>query len=216
MATVLSVNLGRATVMREGGRPTGIDKRPVDGPVSLCAPGRRGHGSGVTSDAVCDHRHHGGDDQAVYAYAREDLDAWAATLGRPLAGGTFGENLTTLGVDVTGAVIGERWRVGAALLEVSVPRIPCGVFRTWMGERRWLARFNEAGRPGAYLRVVSPGEVVAGDAVTVEDRPDHGIDIGTVFGAMTLHPELLPRIAAADALPVALLELARSAPAPAA
>src|SRR5262245_47940942 len=111
MAVVLSVNLGRA-------RPsshtdvglTGIDKRPVDHPVEVRAPGPKhgGLGGGLVGDAVCDRRVHGGDDQAVYAYAREDLDSWAARLGRPLGNGSFGENITTAGLDITGARIGER------------------------------------------------------------------------------------------------------------
>jgi MOSC domain-containing protein YiiM len=211
---VLSVNVGDRRAIRPGGRPTGIDKRPIAGPVEVRAPGPRGIGlgSGLVGDDVCDGRHHGGDDQAVYAYAREDLDGWAARLGRPLADGVFGENLTTTGVDVTGAVIGERWRVGpVVILEVSVPRIPCGVFRTWMGERAWTRRFSEAGAPGTYLRVVTPGPVTAGDPIEVEYRPRHGVDVGVVFRAMTLEPALLPRLLEADELPDGAKEMARTA-----
>ena len=90
---------------------TGIDKQPVPGPVRVAAPGPKGiGGSGLAGDAVCHKRHHGGDDQAVYAVAREDLDDWERELGRTLPAGSFGENLTTQGVDVSGALIGERWR----------------------------------------------------------------------------------------------------------
>jgi MOSC domain-containing protein YiiM len=143
MSLVQTVNVGTGAVIRPGGRATGIDKRPVTHPMEVRAPGPRGTGSGLVGDDICDHRHHGGDDQAIYAYAREDLDRWAELLGRPLANGVFGENLTTLGVDVTGAVIGERWRIGDDVVgEVSLPRIPCGVFRTWMGERQWVKRFT--------------------------------------------------------------------------
>jgi MOSC domain-containing protein YiiM len=122
---VISVNVGRP-------RPnpwkklsaTGIDKRPVPGPV------------GLAGDRVYDVKHHGGSDQAVYAYAREDLDRWAAELGRELPNGSFGENLTTAGLDVNGALLGERWRVGAGLLlEVSCPRIPCATFQGWLDRR---------------------------------------------------------------------------------
>ncbi|MFD5399822.1 MOSC domain-containing protein [Streptomyces sp. NPDC127097] len=200
---LLSVNLGRPTPSRhtdaEGG--TGIDKRPVDGPVAVAAPGPKGvGGSGLAGDAVVDLRHHGGDDQAVYAYAREDLDDWQRELRRELANGAFGENLTTSGVEVTGALIGERWRVGPRLLlEVSGPRIPCRTFQGWLGERGWLRRFTQAAVPGAYLRVIEPGEIRAGDAVEVAHRPDHEVTIGMVFRALTTRRELLPRLLEAGA-----------------
>ncbi|MFE7786377.1 MOSC domain-containing protein [Streptomyces nigrescens] len=200
---LLSVNLGRPAPSRhtdaEGG--TGIDKRPVDGPVTVTAPGPKGvGGSGLTGDAVVDLRHHGGDDQAVYAYAREDLDDWQRELGRELANGAFGENLTTSGVEVTGAHIGERWRVGPQLLlEVSSPRIPCRTFHGWIGERGWIRRFTQAGVPGAYLRVIEPGEIRAGDAVEVVHRPDHEVTIGLMFRALTTRRELLPRLLEAGA-----------------
>jgi MOSC domain-containing protein YiiM len=124
----------------------------------------------------------------------------------------FGENLTTSGVDVTGAVIGERWRVGAqVVLEVSVPRIPCGVFRTWMGEKAWVRRFSEVGAPGTYLRVVVPGSIASGDRIEVEHRPRHGVDVGVVFRALTLEPALLPRLLDADELPEDAKRMARAA-----
>ncbi|MEU8787668.1 MOSC domain-containing protein [Streptomyces sp. NPDC048637] len=200
---LLSVNLGRPTASRhtdaEGG--TGIDKRPVDGPVAVAAPGPQGlGGSGLAGDAVVDLRHHGGDDQAVYAYAREDLDDWQRELGRELANGAFGENLTTSGVEVTGARIGERWRVGPRLLlEVSSPRIPCRTFHGWIGERGWIRRFTQAGVPGAYLRVIEPGEIRAGDAVEVVHRPDHEVTVGLMFRALTTRRELLPQLLEAGA-----------------
>jgi len=154
---------------------------------------------------VCDRRNHGGDTQAVYAYAREDLDHWQSVLGRTLTGGVFGENLTTTGVDVNGAVIGERWRVGDELeLAVTVPRIPCGTFRAWVKERGWLRTFALAAMPGTYLSVVSTGHVRAGDRVTGVHRPAHGVTVAQVFRAITLEPELLPSILAADELEEAL------------
>ncbi|BCB91141.1 MOSC domain-containing protein [Phytohabitans suffuscus] len=213
MAVLLSVNIGvpRSSPATRIG-VTGIDKRPVDGPVDLRAPGPRGTGlgSGVAGDRILDGGHHGGDDQAVYAYAREDLDAWGAELGRELAGGMFGENLTTGGLDVTGALIGERWRVGPeALLEVSLPRMPCGTFAHWMDEPGWIKRFTEWGAPGAYLRVLRPGPVRAGDPVEVVERPGHDVTIGVTFRALTVEPELLPRLLAADALPDSVLDKAR-------
>jgi MOSC domain-containing protein YiiM len=211
VAHVLSVNVGklRPTDAKRIG-VTGIDKRPVTGPVAVRAPGRRGvGGSGLAGDRIADLRHHGGDDQAVYAYAAEDLDEWARLLGRPLPPGTFGENLTTAGLDVTQAVLGERWRVGAGLvLQVTDPRIPCGTFARWLGERRWERRFTEHAAPGTYLRVLEPGEVASGDGVDVVDRPGHGVTAGLAFRAVTLQPELLPRLLdAADDLTDDLREM---------
>jgi len=205
MPVVSSVNLGHPEPT-EHSTPgvTAIDKRPVEGPVEVRAPGtkRGGLGSGLVGDAICDRRYHGGDDQAVYAYAREDLDAWAAALGRPLASGCFGENLTTTGLDVTAAKIGERWRIGRDLvLEVSLPRIPCRTFAAWLREHGWIRRFTRAARPGAYLRVIEPGAVQRGDAIDVVDCPAHDITIGLVFRALTREPLLLAPVLAADALP---------------
>ena len=212
MAVVVSVNVGKARVnpWKDTGT-TGIDKHPVRGPVAVSAPGPKGTGAvGLAGDLVHDVRHHGGDDQAVYAYAREDLDEWAGRLGRELPGGVFGENLTTAGLDVNGALIGERWRIGEqVLLEVSCPRIPCGTFQGWMREAGWIKRFTEAALPGAYLRVVEPGEIQAGDEITVAHRPDHDVTIALTFRALTLEPGLLPRLPAVAALPEETREIAR-------
>ncbi len=199
---LLSINLGRATVVPYTDHPdgvSGIDKRPADGPVRVAAPGPKGVGaSGVAGDAVCDTRHHGGDDQAVYAVAREDLDAWEAELGRTLAHGSFGENLTTCGLDVSGALIGERWRIGPDLvLEVTSGRIPCRTFQGHLGEPRWVKRFMRRGAPGAYLRVVEPGEVRAGDPVEIVHRPAHDVTVALQFRAVTTERDLLPRLLAA-------------------
>lgn len=190
---------------------TGIDKRPVDGPVAVHVPGPKGTGEvGLAGDRVYDVKHHGGVDQAVYAYAREDLDGWESELGRPLANGVFGENLTTLGVDVNGALIGERWRLGPdVVLEVSCPRIPCGTFQGWLERDGWIKRFTGAALPGAYLRVVTPGTIRAGAPVEVVHRPDHDVSVALVFRAVTLEPALLPRLLAAHALPEEVLATAR-------
>lgn len=199
---LLSVNLGRAKAVPYTDQPqglTGIDKRPVEGPVRVSAPGPKGVGaSGLAGDAVCDLRHHGGDDQAVYAVAREDLDDWERELGRPLADGAFGENLTTTGLDVSGARIGERWRIGSeVVLEVSAGRIPCVTFQGHVGERRWVRRFTEKAATGAYLRVIVPGEIRAGDPVEIVHLPDHDVTARMQFRAVTTHRELLPRLLAA-------------------
>jgi MOSC domain-containing protein YiiM len=213
MPVVLSVNIGHPQPTEHSSVPvTAIDKRPVHGRVEVRRPGskRDGLGSGLVGDAICDRRHHGGDDQAVYAFAREDLDTWASELGRPLDNGCFGENLTTAELDVTGARIGERWRIGGALiLEVSSPRIPCRTFAGWLGERDWVKRFTRAGRPGAYLRVVEAGAVQRGDAIEVIERPAHDVTIGVVFRALTGEPLLLERVLAAGALPADDQEKAR-------
>jgi MOSC domain-containing protein YiiM len=208
---VLSVNIGqpRANPWKPVAL-TGIDKRPVRGPVTVTAPGPKGTGEvGLDGDRCYDVKHHGGTDQAVYAYAREDLDTWAAELGRDLANGVFGENLTTAGIAVSGALIGERWRVGPELLlEVSCPRIPCGTFQGWLERDGWIKRFTQAAAPGAYFRVITPGPVQAGDRVVVEHRPRHSVTVGTTFRALTTEPELLPSLLAADALPDGIRELA--------
>ncbi|MFD1147133.1 MOSC domain-containing protein [Saccharothrix hoggarensis] len=204
MPSVLSVNVGsRVEFDQAAVGHTGIGKRPVAGPVDVRAPGPRGSGgSGLVGDHVSDLRHHGGDDQAVYAYAREDLDAWSADLGRDLPPGLFGENLTTVGVDVSGARVGERWRIGGLLLQVTCPRIPCRTFAGVMEERGWVKTFTARAWPGAYLKVLEPGSVTAGDEIVVEHRPDHDVTMSVAFRALTLEPELLPSLApAADDLP---------------
>ncbi len=208
---LLSVNVGqpRPNPWKEM-KLTGIDKQPVDGPVMVTPARAKGLGMvGLAGDRVYDVWNHGGPDQAVYAYAREDLDFWEAELGRPLGNGVFGENLTTEGIDVNGALIGERWRVGPdVILEASCPRIPCGTFQGWLALAGWIKRFTQAARPGSYLRVIEPGEIRAGDLVEIVHRPEHDVSVAVCFRALTLEPGLLPRLLAADALPSDLRELA--------
>jgi MOSC domain-containing protein YiiM len=201
---LLSVNVGKPRANPWKGLPsTGIDKRPVLGPVGVASPGPKGTGEvGLAGDRAYDVKHHGGRDQAVYAYAREDLDGWEAELGRPLANGAFGENLTTVGLDVNGALIGERWRIGPdVVLEVSCPRVPCATFQGWLEQEGWIKRFTRAAVPGAYLRVIEPGEIRASDPVAIVHRPDHDVTVALSFRALTLEPDLLPRLLVADALP---------------
>jgi MOSC domain-containing protein YiiM len=168
---------------------SGIDKRPVDGPVLLTP-------SGVDGDTICDVAHHGGPDQAAYAYSTDDLAWWSAELGRPVA--TVGQNLTLSGVDCSGAVIGERWQVGGAVLAVRGPRIPCRVFAGFLDVPDLVKRFLAARRPGCYLAVESAGEVRAGDPVTVVSRPDHGVTVLDLMDAMTGERTLLPRVRRAE------------------
>jgi MOSC domain-containing protein YiiM len=180
MALVHSVNLVHQILDDPGGTPgrTAIDKRPHPGPVFVAERGLQG-------DAQLDTKHHGRSWQALYAYAGEDLDWWREELQRDLSPGTFGENLTTSGLDITGAVIGEQWRIGtgedAVVVEVTSPRIPCRTFANFIGEQRWIRRFTEHGAPGAYLRVLRTGMIRPGDQVEVLVRPDHGVRIADVF-----------------------------------
>ncbi|MHB1614508.1 MAG: MOSC domain-containing protein [Actinomycetes bacterium] len=159
---------------------------------------------GLDGDEQADHRHHGGPDKAVYAYAEEDLDWWATQLGRTLAPGAFGENLTTRGVAVTGAVVGQHWRIGPVVLEVAQPRIPCSVFAAWMDQPAWVRRFTVAARPGAYLRVVVGGVIQAGDQVELVRDPDHRVTISEVFRARTVDRSLAARLVGIPELPDSL------------
>lgn len=163
---------------------TCIDKRPADGPVKI----KR---FGVFGDAVGDTENHGGPDQAVYAYSQEDAEHWGAELGRPIPAGLFGENLRTQGVATTEAVIGTRWRIGTALLEVTSPRVPCATFAERMGEPQWVKRFTQAGLVGCYLRVLEHGKASAGDAIVVEHVPPHGITVGKFFSNPTAEDVLV-------------------------
>jgi MOSC domain-containing protein YiiM len=192
---VVSVNLGRARLLELGGaaKKTGIFKEPAMGPVML-------RDDAIDGDLVADTRVHGGYDKAVYAYASEDYAWWSSELGRELGPGQFGENLTTAGIDLAEARIGERWRVGEALLEVSEPRQPCSTLGARMGDQRFVKRFAKALRLGTYLRIVEPGEVAAGDAIEVVVRPDHEVTIGLLSRVLFADSSLGPQVLAADAL----------------
>ena len=172
---------------------TGIDKRPVAGRV---ATGEHQ----LVGDTIADRRHHGGPNQAVYAYASEDAAWWSAQLSRPVTPGMFGENFTTSGIDVTHAVIGERWAIGTAEFEVCSVRIPCRTFAGFWDVPDLIKRFTAAQRSGAYLRIWAPGEVAAGDAVEVTHRPAHGVTIDEVFRALTGEHSLAERLLQAPEL----------------
>lgn len=193
-----------APVSDRGKGDTAIDKRAVPGPVAVAT-------LGLAGDTQFDTANHGGRDQALYAYAGEDKDFWAGELARPLTAGVFGENLVTRGVDVTGAVLGERWVVGdpaggqPVVLEVSMPRVPCATFQAWLGEAHWVKRFTDAARPGAYLRVLTGGLLRAGDPVAVVDRPAHGVTIGEVFRPRRVDPDRLRAAIAGDDVPATLV-----------
>lgn len=188
MAFVESVNIGSTVEVPWGQlKRTAIDKRPVEGAVRV-------HTLGVGDDEIADLVNHGGEMQAVYAYAREDLDTWADQLGRPLSPGQFGENLTTQGIDLNAARAGDRWRVGGALLEVSGVRIPCSVFQGFLDEPRWVKRFTLGRLPGPYLRVIEEGDITAGDTIEIVERRNHQITIDFLFRALTTEQHLIPQL----------------------
>jgi MOSC domain-containing protein YiiM len=182
-----------------GRRPSrsGIDKKAVEGRVAVGE-------LGLDGDVQVNRKYHGGEGQAVYAYAQEDADWWVAELDRELPAGRFGENLRLSGIDVTGALLGERWRIGTALFEVTAPRIPCANFaRFWDDVPHLVKRFTVRGASGAYLRVLETGDVGAGDVIEVVLRPDHGVSTGLAFRAFTTEQRRLPELTPALAfLPV--------------
>ncbi len=199
MAQVVSVNAGMPREFEWAGiGRSSIHKQPVSGVVQV---GRLG----LEGDQVSDTRHHGGIDQAVYAFAREDLDSWAVELGRDVRNGHFAENLTTVGIDVNEAEVGERWSVGSTVLEIAMVRIPCNDFKNWQrvngfDDRAWVKRFAQRGRPGPFLRVIQEGQVQAGDDLVVVHQPGHGVSVSMMFRALTTEPRLLPELLKVDNL----------------
>lgn len=201
------VGLPREELLGGRRRTTAIRKQAVQGPVRVDEAGLEG-------DRPAD-RDHAGPFHAVYAFAQEDLDVWSQRLGRTVPPGVFGENLTTAGIDVNEALVGEQWRVGTVLLEVVGVRIPCSVFKGWMeatgyDDTAWVKRFAAEGRPGPYLRVLEPGHLQAGDDLVVEHRPGHEVTVSTMFAALTSRRDLLPLLAGLDRIDPEALEVARS------
>jgi MOSC domain-containing protein YiiM len=188
-ARVISVNRGQEADLMVGGtlERSAIDKRPAGCPVEV-GP------LGLDGDTVADKVNHGGTEQAVYVYGREDLDWWTEQLGRELHNGMFGENFTTVGIDVRGALIGETWRAGTAVLQVTSPRIPCNTFKSWLDEPHWVKRFAAAGRPGAYLRVLTPGVVADGDDLEVLSRPTVTVTVAEAMRAFYGDQDLMRRL----------------------
>jgi MOSC domain-containing protein YiiM len=203
MARVLSVNVGRPRPVGTGRRTvlTAIWKAPVEGRVSV-------RGVNLDGDDQADRSVHGGPDKAVYAYAIEEIREWEAELGRELGPAAFGENLTTEGLDVSGALVGERWRVGTTLLEIVQPRLPCFKLGLRMGDPSFVRRFGQASRPGAYLRIVEEGGLGAGDAVEVDlaSLPDHGVTVRLISDAILLDHSLIPQVLEAPQLLPSLRE----------
>jgi len=182
---LISVNIGEQREIERDGQLvwTGIWKNPVEGRVAV-------QGVNLVGDDQSDRSVHGGVEKAVYSYAVEDYEWWREQLAGEFLPGTFGENLTLRGVDVTGAVLGELWQIGTTLLEVNEPRFPCWKLGVRMDDPKFLKRFSQALRPGAYLRIIEPGEIGAGDSVKIIDRPDHGVTI-SVFNRAYLHDHAL-------------------------
>jgi MOSC domain-containing protein YiiM len=198
MAKVEAVNVGKPRPIDRGkGRveTSAIWKEPVSGRVAV-------RGVNIEGDDQADRRVHGGPDRAIYAYAAEDTEWWEGELGRELGPGIFGENLTLSGVDVTGALVGERWRIGSVVLQVTCPRVPCWKLAKKMGDPLFIKRFAHARRPGTYLSIVEEGKLGAGDEVEIVHRPNHDVTIGLFAEAYEHDRALLPRLLdAADDLP---------------
>jgi MOSC domain-containing protein YiiM len=207
MRRVVSVNVGQPRqVSVRRGRPlmSSIFKDPVEGRV-------RAVGTNLEGDRQADLSVHGGVDKAVYVYAREDIAWWAQALRRDdLGPGWFGENLTTEGVEVTIAVVGERWRIGDAEFEVSQPRLPCSKLGIRFGDGRMVKAFARAARPGAYVRIVQEGSVGAGDEIELLHRPEHGVTVELVSRAFLLDPSLQPQAAKAPELSASLADELRA------
>lgn len=194
-AAIEAVNVARPRLLLVNGQPrkTGIFKAPVERPVEL-------RDDAVAGDTVVDRSVHGGYDKAVYAYALEDYRWWSGELDRELGPGAFGENLTTRGIDLREVLVGERWRVGSALLEASEPRQPCSTLGAKMGDQRFVKRFARSLRLGTYLRIIEPGTVEPGSAIEVVERPDHEVTIGLLGRVLFEDQSLGPGILAAGKL----------------
>jgi MOSC domain-containing protein YiiM len=211
MTTVVSVNVGvpKAVPYETTSLPTtAIEKRPVTGPVRITF-------AGVEGNAVADKVNHGDEYMRVYAYSVEDYAWWQSELLRGLEPGHFGEQLTTSGIDLNAALLGETWRVGTALLQVAHVRIPCQTFKGWMSHsgydaNSWVRRFVLAGRPGPYLRVLEEGVVAAGDPIEVVDRPESSVSVAELFAAVTIRPDLLPGLVGVPGLKPWIYDRARN------
>lgn len=188
---VLSVNVGTPREFEYAGRParSAIWKSPVTGRVAA-------RGVNLVGDDQADRQAHGGPDKAVYAYAVEDARWWEQSIGRPFACGEFGENLTTEGIEVNEALVGERWQIGTAVLEASEPRVPCWRLGVRMNDKMFPRRFTEALRPATYLRIVVEGDVGAGDEIRIVERPQHDLTIRDVFRIYTRDREEVERLLA--------------------
>jgi MOSC domain-containing protein YiiM len=194
-ARVISLNVGAIREFEWHGElvSTAIGKRPVEGRVPL-------RGVNFAGDDQADRTVHGRRDKAVYAYAQEDYDFWREEHDVNTQPGLFGENLTVEGIDLSAALVGERWHVGTCVLEVAQPRLPCYKLGIRMGDPYFPKRFQAAMRMGAYLRIITEGDIGANDVISVVDRPLHGVTLHSMLGA--LHDPVKARaLSAVDDLP---------------
>ncbi len=160
---LISINIGNEQVLQNKDRveKTGIFKLPADHPVRVTK-------LGLERDIIVSKKHHGGPDQAVYVYGEPDYQWWSNELGRELAPGTFGENLTIGVLESANFNIGDMLHIGEATLQVTAPRIPCSTFAARMGDPYWVKKFRKAERPGLYCRVLQEGLVKTGEPVKFE------------------------------------------------
>ena len=189
IAKVLSINVGKPKHFDYKGRQakSAIWKSPVTGKIIA-------RGINLEGDDQADREAHGGFDKAVYAYAREDAEWWEQQVGRPIAYGEFGENLTTEGIEVNDALIGERWQIGSVLLEVAEPRIPCWRLGVRMQDKSFPKMFTRALRPGPYFRIIQEGELSAGDKINIVEKPKHDLTLRDVFRIYTKNHDEAQRI----------------------
>jgi MOSC domain-containing protein YiiM len=207
--SIVSVNAGAVRTVDRGGTriTTGIFKEPVAGRVAL-------RGVNLDGDDQADRGVHGGPDRAAYAYAAEDYNWWAHELGRACEPGTFGDNLTLRGIDVSGALIGERWRVGSAVVQVTSPRVPCYKLAMKMDDPQFVKRFAKALRPGAYLSIVQEGDVAAGDRAEILHRPSHALTLAEMTRIYFFERHRIGELLQAEDLPAAWRDWAREHAAP--
>ncbi len=193
IAKIVSVNVGTPKEFEYKGRiaKSAIWKTPILGRVMA-------RGVNMDGDDQADRKAHGGYDKAIYAYASEDLLWWGQQVGRALVYGEFGENITTQGIEVNDALVGERWEVGNTVLEVSEPRIPCWRLGVRMNDKTFPRKFTQALRPGSYLRIIKEGDIGCGDKINVIERPDHDLSVRDVFRIYTKDHAEIERILKVD------------------
>ena len=171
MLRSVNVGLPQPLATHKGDVQSGIIKTPVAGRV-------RAHRLGLAGDGQADLTVHGGPDKAVYAYSHDHYPLWARELGRAdLGPGFFGENLTVDGMLESDVRIGDIYRIGSAVVQVTQPRSPCFKLTAHLGLPGFAKTFLASGRSGFYLRVLEEGDVGAGDAVELISSPPSGFTV---------------------------------------
>lgn len=174
---VHSVNTGKPTQINWHGKTeiTGIYKAPVDGPIRL-------EMSVVANDTIGNLKVHGGPHKACYLFSTAQYPFWKARYPElQWQWGMFGENLTILGMDEAQMRIGDIYRIGEALVQVSQPREPCYKLGIRFGNQNILKEFIEHGYSGTYVRVLQEGLVRAGDKVIMEEQADNPLSVKQCF-----------------------------------